>query len=486
MATSKTPTAARRKRTPRRTASKSARNNTIKAAKVTTYNSAVRYLLEHTDLERVRSVKYNDETFKLDRMADLLKGLGNPQDSVRVAHVAGTVGKGSIIAMVASILQNADFTVGTFTSPHLTDIRERITINGQMIDKSPFVNLTAEVGKTAEKSAPDATYFELLTGMALAHFAEEAVDIAVMETGLGGRLDSTNLTNPSVTLLTLIDYDHMHLLGNDLESIAKEKAGIMKPDVPVISVPQDPAVEAVLREHAEKIGTTIRFIGKEIEFSSRFCVSDDLGPHTRICLITDRTQYMHLPVPLPGAHQAINCALALAAIDTLSTGEESIDESIVYQGLANTTIAGRMEQIWDKPSIIVDGAHNPASLECLMRTVGAHIPNDSMICIFGCCQDKDIDGLLDKVALGGDKVIFTKAANQPRAVEPDELVRRFAERHNRVCQAEEKLADALEIAAQAASRDDLICITGSFYLVGEAKRYLGDLRARRKAQMATA
>ena len=456
----------------------------MKADKISTFNSAVRYLLEQTDLERARSVKYDKNTFKLDRMAELLGVLGNPEDSIRTTHIAGTVGKGSTVAMIASILQHADFTVGTYTSPHLTDIRERIAINGQMIEKSAFTAVATEVGKAAEKATPDATYFELLTAMALDHFAKQAVDIALVETGLGGRLDATNLTHPDITLLTLIDYDHMHLLGHDLESIAAEKAGIMKPGAPVISVPQVPAVEAVLRAKAEEVGTTIRFIGSEIEFSSRFCVSDDLGPHTRICLVSGRSQYMHLPVPLPGAHQATNCALALAAIDAIADEADPIDEAIVYSGLADTVVPGRMERVWQKPAIIADGAHNPASLECLMRTVGAHIPNDSMICIFGCCQDKDIDGLLDKVALGGDKIIFTKAANQPRAAEPEDLAKRFAERHNRVCQVESQLPAAIETAAQAASRDDLICITGSFYLVGEAKRHLGQLAARR--EMATA
>ncbi|MCH2132678.1 MAG: bifunctional folylpolyglutamate synthase/dihydrofolate synthase [Phycisphaerales bacterium] len=484
MATRKTSTTSRRSRTPRRQ-SKASRHTPVKASSVSTYNSAVRYLLERTDLERVRSVRYNEDTFKLDRMASLLDAMGNPEKSVPVAHVAGTVGKGSTVAMISSILRQGDFTVGTFTSPHLTDIRERIAINGQMIEKSAFTSLTADIGKIAEKSSPEATYFELLTAMALEHFASQAVDIAVMETGLGGRLDATNLTQPNICLLTLIDYDHMNLLGNDLESIAAEKAGIMKPGVPVISVPQTAAVEAVLRKVAEDVGTTINFIGREIDFSSRFCVSDDLGPHTRICLITDRTQYMHLPVPLPGAHQANNCALALAAVDAISGDSNTVDESIIYQGLAETVIPGRMERIWDKPAIIADGAHNPAALECLMRTIGAHVPNDSMICVFGCCQDKDVDGLLDKVALGGDKIIFTKASNQPRAIEPEELVRRFAERHNRVCQAEGKLSSALEIAAQAASRDDLICVTGSFFLVGEAKRHLSELAAAREAELVT-
>lgn len=486
MAERKKTTSARRTRAPRRASSKSPRFTPLKASKITTFNNAVRYLLEQTDLERARAVKYDQDTFKLDRMAKLLESLGNPEHSVRTAHVAGTVGKGSTVAMISSILQHADFTVGTYTSPHLTDIRERIAINGHMIEKSAFTATAAQICKTAEKQTPDATYFELLTAMGLQYFAEQAVDIAVVETGLGGRLDATNLTRPDITLLTLIDYDHMHLLGNDLESIAAEKAGIMKPGVPVISVPQDPAVEAVLRAKAEEIGTTIRFIGKEIEFSSRFCVSDDLGPHTRICLITGRSQYMHLPVPLPGAHQANNCALALAAIDAIAGETETVDESIVYRGLADTTIPGRMERVWQKPAILADGAHNPASLECLMRTVGAHIPNDSMICIFGCCQDKDIDGLLDKVALGGDKIIFTKASNQPRAAEPEELAKRFAERHNRVCQVEPQLSAALETAAQAASRDDLICITGSFYLVGEAKRHLEQLAAQRDMEMASA
>ena len=222
MPTTKKTTSARRTRTPRRSGSKSTRHAALKASKVTTYNTAVRYLMEKTDLERARSVKYDQDTFKLDRMAKLLDAIGNPQASVRVAHVAGTVGKGSTVAMVASILKHADYTVGTYTSPHLTDIRERIAINGEMIDKPSFVSLVASVGKAAEKVAPDATYFELLTAV-VCGTSEQAVDIAIVETGLGGRLDS-NLTNPDITLMTLIDFDHMHLLGKDIASIAAEKA----------------------------------------------------------------------------------------------------------------------------------------------------------------------------------------------------------------------------------------------------------------------
>ena len=188
---------------------------------------------------------------------------------------------------------------------------------------------------------------------------------------------------------------------------------------------------------------------------------------------------MHIPVPLDGEHQAKNCALAIAAIDQLKQLGYGVDELSMYENLASTTIEGRMETVWYRPRILVDGAHNPSSLSTLMKSVGAHIPYDSMICVFGCCQDKDVKEMLHSVGLGADKIIFTKAKENQRAAEPIALQQQFAEMSGKMTQVADTLPEALEIAAQAASRDDLICVTGSFYLVGETKAHLQELAAKK-------
>jgi dihydrofolate synthase/folylpolyglutamate synthase len=385
--------------------------------------------------------------------------------------------------MTAAMLQGCGYAVGQYTSPHLVDVRERIAINGDPIPRSEFTELMKQTAEAAAGLDSEPTFFELTTAVAFQHFAEQAVDIAVIETGLGGRLDSTNVITPEVSIITQIDHDHAQLLGHSLAKIAREKAGILKRGVPAITCPQDEAAEKVIIEVAEEVGAPLRIINREIEFSYRFGASAGMGPHTRVCLITETSQFMHLPVPLPGEHQAINCALALATIDTLKSAGFEFPEVEMHDGLANTRSPGRMELVWDRPRILVDGAHNAAAIGALMRCVGAHVPYDSMVCIFGCCEDKDVPALLEKVSLGGDKVIFTRAKGNPRAADPEELQKQFQEISGKMSQVARTLPEAIDLASRAVGRDDLICVTGSFYLVGEAKKFLADL-AKKKAQKA--
>jgi dihydrofolate synthase/folylpolyglutamate synthase len=456
-----------------------------KVPEIATFANACRFLHDRVDYERLRVVRYNEQTFKLDRMRALLKRLGNPQDQVRMVHVAGTVGKGSTVAMIASMLRGCGYAVGEYTSPHLIDIRERIAINGEPIGRTAFTDLARDIAHAAAQAGVEPTFFEAVTAMAFKHFADEAVDAAVIEVGLGGRLDSTNLIRPLVSIVTTVDWDHMHILGRTLGQIAREKAGIFKKGVPALTCEQHPEVDAVLREVAGKVGAPLRVVNRDIEFSLRFGASPELGPHTRVCLLTETSQFMHLPVPLPGEHQAINCGLALAAIDVLKGSGFEFPEVAMHDGLARTKVPGRMELVWDSPRILVDGAHNAASLSALMRCVGAHVPYDSMVCIFGCCMDKDIPALLDRVALGGDKIIFTRAAHTPRAADPDELQRRFAERSGKMSQVARTVPEALDVASKAVGRDDLICVTGSFYLVGETRKYLAELDKKKLSRQPT-
>ena len=454
---------------------------TRRPPEITTFANAVRYLNEQVNFERMRVVRYDESMFKLDRVRKLLRALDDPHEQIRTVHVAGSLGKGSTAAMIASMLQGCGHGVGLYTSPHLVDIRERIMINGRPIGKADFTRLMRQVSAAAVKQRSAPTFFELLTAMAFRHFADEAVDIAVIETGLGGRLDATNLITPEVTVITRIDFDHMQILGRTLPEIAREKAGILKRHVPALSVEQVPEVDAVLRETAEKLAAPFRVINKEIEFSSRFDTSEALGPHTRVCLLTETSQFMHLPVPLPGEHQTVNCGLALAAIDALKATGLSFPEVPLHEGLARTVTPGRMELLWKQPRILIDGAHNPASIKALMRSVGAYVPYDSMICIFGCCQDKDIPAMLRELALGGDKIIFTRARGTPRAADPQDMYKIFTEQSGKMSQVADTLAGALKLAIAAVGRDDLICITGSFYLAGEAKKHMERLARRRES-----
>jgi dihydrofolate synthase/folylpolyglutamate synthase len=475
MATSKTIT----KNTKKKTATGAKTKSKGKKPSIESFSAAVDYLLNQTDYERMRVIQYDETAFKLDRMRALLKAIGNPHEKVAMIHVAGTVGKGSTVAMVGAMLMGNGYTVGAYTSPHLVDIRERVVVNGEMVDENTFTELLKVVVQAATKNDLTPTFFELVTAVAFKHFADEAVDIALIETGLGGRLDSTNVITPLMTLITKIDLDHVNILGTTVEEIAREKAGIFKSSIPAISAHQTEGVTSVLKECAETTGTEVKVIAQDIEFSSRFGGGIDGKQHTRICVITEEAQYMHVPVPLDGEHQATNCALAISAIDQLKKLGYAFDELTIYESLATTTISGRMEVVWERPKILVDGAHNPSSLKTLIKSVGAHIPYDSMVCVFGCCQDKDVHGMLEQISLGADKIIFTKAVGNPRAAEPRLLQKQFEEISGKMTQVAETLPEALEIAAQAASREDLICVTGSFYLVGETKSHLSQLAAKR-------
>ncbi len=448
------------------------------AIQITNYTTAQKWLYAHFDHERQRLVKYSDQTFDLDRTRKLLDLIGNPHHQLQCVHVAGTKGKGSVCAMTASMLEACGYTVGLFTSPHLIDVRERIQINGQMISYSDMSELCKEIAAVEPKfiasrgiHAP-LTFFEIMTAAAFKHFADQAVDIVVLETGLGGRLDCTNVCEPLVTAITGISLDHTHLLGDTLGKIAKEKAGIFKPGVPALTLNQSNSeITNTLRDTAEDIGTKLEICGKDIDFSYRFEANKELGPHTRVCLTTKTSKFEHLPVPLRGEHQALNCGLALAIIDRLKAHGFQLPENQVIQGLEQTELPGRMEQVWPRPQVILDGAHNASSLQALIKALGAHIQYDSLVMIFGCAQDKDVDAMLEQISLGADKVIFTRAKANPRSSDPEDLKRKFDLLSAKMAQTAKNLPEALQLANRAVSREDLVIICGSFYLAGEARKY---------------
>ncbi len=256
--------------------------------------------------------------------------------------------------------------------------------------------------------------------------------------------------------------------------ITTEKAGIFKSGVPAVSVPQRAEAKSVLKKMAKASNTPLLFTGENIEFSFRFESSRETGPQTRICLTTPNSQFEHLPVPLMGEHQAVNCGLALAMLDQLKGQGVKIDDRQAMAGLAKVKLEGRMETLNDSPRIMVDGAHNGASVEALMRAIGQYVPYDSMVVVFGCAADKDIDGMLDQIMRGADKVVFTKT-DTARAARPEMLADRYEERSGKTAQVAQNLKDAMRIALNAITREDILCITGSFYLVGEAKKLCATL-----------
>lgn len=434
------------------------------------YKQAIDYLFTKTDYEKQEHLRYNVTTFNLDRMNKLLSLIGNPHNKITCVHIAGTKGKGSTATMLAKMLESNDYKVGLYTSPHLIHLHERIQVNSTMITDSEMLGLMnrihASIEKLAKKDPP--TFFEIMTALAFMHFADKEVDIAVIETGMGGRLDSTNVINPKVVGITSLSIDHQNQLGSTLDSIAKEKAGIFKKGIPIITVPQDPTALKVLKKEATAVNAPISITGSDIDFSYRFETSREHGPHTRICLTTSTSKFEHLRVPLHGKHQAINCGLALAMLDKLKSDGFKIDNQKVMKGLHEVSLLGRMEIIHEDPRIMIDGAHNASSIRALIHAIGQNIPYDSMVMIFGCNSDKDVPGMLEQLQFGADKVIFTRS-NSPKAVPPQELADMYQEICNKMCQVSSSLGEALQLANSAVGREDLICITGSFYLIGQAK-----------------
>jgi dihydrofolate synthase/folylpolyglutamate synthase len=455
----------------RSTKPSSSKTEKVKAKKAfRSYKEAMEYLFAHTDYEKQSHLRYNTDTFDLERMRKLLSLLGNPHKKVPTAHIAGTKGKGSTATMLGKMLEANGYKVGLYTSPHLIHLHERIMVNSEMISEREMYRLLNRVHAPLEKMAKDnaPTFFEIMTALAFLHFADTKVDIGVIETGLGGRLDSTNVINPKVVGITSLSIDHQNQLGKTIDSIAKEKAGIMKEGVPTVTVQQDPNAMQVLKSEAEAINAPLSVTGDDIDFSHRFETSREDGPHTRVCLTTATSKFEHLRVPLHGKHQAINCGLALAMLDKLQASGYEIDTEKTSKGLDQVTLSGRMEIISSDPKVMIDGAHNAASMKAVIHAIGQNIPYDSMVVIFGCNKDKDVRGILNMLQYGADKVIFTRS-NSPKAMLPQDLAEIYTEICGKMYQTALSLGEALKIAGSAVSKEDLILITGSFYLIGQAK-----------------
>lgn len=454
----------------------------LRPGAIKTFDDAVGYLYARVNFERTRPARVDPDAFKLDRTVALLEAMGNPHQGFRSVHVAGSKGKGSVCEMLTSALSACGYAVGIYTSPHLVDITERVRIGNTCISPAAFVSMVDRCRIAAEALPArlgECTFFELMTAVAFEYFAHQAVDMAVVEVGLGGRLDCTNVITPEVCGLTAIQLEHTDILGTTLAAIAGEKAGIMKPGVPAVTVPQEPEVMEVFRRKAEEVGAPLFVLGEDVEYSCRFESGHELGPHARVCVGSPRSLFEHIAVPLKGEHQAANCGLVLGLLDQLVARGLVVSEGDVARGLAATHSDGRMELAWAQPRILLDVAHTPESIRALIRAAGAHLRFDSLVAIFGCSSDKNVDAMLTELSRGADKVIFTRVSDSPRAMSPEELGRRFEESGS-MCQVAPNLKQAINLAARAVQRDDLILITGSCYLVGEAKKLLAEHAARKQ------
>lgn len=458
--------------------------------------AAMAYLDTRVNFEVARpgSPGATRKEYRLDRMRALLTALGEPQQSVRMVHVAGTKGKGSTCWMVSAMLEGCGYTVGLFTSPHLVDVRERIMVNRKPVGEADFVRLAQRAAGAAaavEGAHGPATFFELFTAMGFLHYAEQAVDAAVIEVGLGGLLDCTNVITPEVAAVATIGRDHTQILGETVEEIAAQKCGIFKAGVPALIVDQEAAVIEVAKKVAAEVGAPLTVVGKDIEYSFRIehppagsvssASSKSAWPTARLSLTTRRWDLEHVGVPLAGEHQAHNCALALAVVDALADRGFDVPPDRVLAGLATTRVPGRFEVVGGhgSPRVLLDGAHNIDSVRALTKTIGQWLQYEALVVIFGCAADKDVGPMLRALSMAADKVIFTRATDNLRAADPAKLAKMFSDIDGKPAMHAPDLAAAVELAKRSLTSNDVLCVTGSLYLVGDAKRLMAE-KARKK------
>lgn len=435
-----------------------------------TYDEALSWWFGRVDFEK-RSADPTD--LKLDRMRALLRGIGDPHERLRIVHVAGSKGKGSTAAMIASIGQAAGYRVGLFTSPHLVDVRERIQVNGQPIGPADLVQRVTELlpVATAMESAGQApTFFELATALGIAQFATCNVDLAVLEVGLGGRFDATNVCEPAVSVITSISYDHLAILGHKLSQIAFEKSGIIKPGIPVVNGVTAKEAAEVVRRRADECSSPLFEIGTDFRLDYRPGQVSPEGSITRSHCTVHRkgSNSRSFELGLLGGHQASNAALAVVVFDLLNRRGLSVSESAMNAGLANVHWPARMEVFPGRPLIVLDCAHNVASANAVIETLDESFPAGPRTLVFASSADKDVQGILTTLAPHFSVIIVTKFISNPRAVAPERLKaivggRALIAHHP---------AEAMRQARSLQPMRDLIVVTGSVYLAGEVRQLL--------------
>ena len=434
--------------------------------------AALDFIFSRLNFERVPHDSYTLADFKLDRMRSLLEEIGNPQERLATVHLAGTKGKGSTAAMLAGVLQSAGAKTGLFTSPHIETFEERMTVNGCLPGTAMLEKLVERLRPAVERldrsyTVEGPTFFELTTALGWLYFEEAGAEIVVLEAGLGGRLDSTNVCRPLCSIITSISRDHMRLLGETLPEIAREKAGIIKPGVPVISGVRDAAPREVIEATAEGCGAPLLQLGREIVVEELEPAAAGL-PFYAANVKTPWEERRDLRCPLPGRHQIQNMGLAMTAFDLLSQHWRPLNREAAAAGLANLRWPLRIEQFSERPRLILDAAHNDASIRALCETL-AGLPERKRVVVFGTSRDKDARAMLEILADAFDVFVLTRYTENPRALPVDQLEEMAAGIMPGRTVVSSGPAEALQTARNLAGDDGLICVTGSLFLAAEMK-----------------
>jgi dihydrofolate synthase/folylpolyglutamate synthase len=435
------------------------------------YEAAVRYLLS-LGRELAAPTQAAAAKFDLENITVLADRLGRPDRAYPSAHIAGTNGKGSTAAFLESILRRAGFPTGLNTSPHLEKINERIRIKGEEISDEAFAETLTRIQVLIEELLADGklrahpTYFECVTAMAFELFASERVEFGVFEVGLGGRLDATNILSPAVTIITRIDFDHENLLGHSLEEIASEKAGILKPGVPLIVAEQRPEARDVILARARQLNCSV------VETTRTFRIDHQSPQKGRArAHITEISSGNSLEIApsLPGEFQLQNALNAVAAARLLQTRGFHISDDAIMEGVANTIWPGRLEQLQSNPAVYLDGAHNPGAAHQLSLFLEQNFAGRRIWLIYGALRDKAVDEVAGVLFPRAAEVIFTepRTARAISASRLAEIAAHHASRFKVISSAEE----ALDLALAKAAPEDAIFVTGSLYLVGQLRQH---------------
>jgi len=438
------------------------------------YDAALDYLFSTTDYERMSTYRYDLTTHDLARVEMLLGLLGDPHRLFPNIHVAGTKGKGSTAFMLAEVFRAAGLRVGLYTSPHLMDLRERIVVDGALISPEDFCSEMSDVAGAADAVRArfpqyPPTFFEIVTAVGFLHFARERVGLAVVETGLGGRLDATNVVTPLVSVITTISIDHTIQLGNTVQSIAGEKAGIIKPGIPIVTGPQQPEAQAVIEARTAERQAPLLSFGRDIEVS-RIRPIEPAG--LSFDVRTPAGWRRGLKLRLLGPHQATNAAVAVAAAEVAAErGGFDLPAEAVSHGLAETRAPGRVEFFPGEPAVILDAAHNPASTRALAEALCFHFAARPVVLLFGIAGDKDVPGTLQEVLPLARALVATTNLS-PRSAKPEEIARLAREGGCREVHAEPDVPKAFALARNLCQRGELLVITGSFYLAGAIRELM--------------
>jgi len=432
---------------------------------IDSYQQALDFIYSFIDYEREPGPRTRT-TYDLRRVEELLGRLGNPHLKARSVHIAGSKGKGSVAAMIASTLTTAGYSAGLFTSPHLHFYNERIRVDNKLISNDEIVALVRKLKPEVDEVNRKATYgrlttFEVTTALGFMHFAQKTVDFQVIEVGLGGRLDATNVLQPEVCIITSISFEHMELLGNTLAEIATEKAGIIKPGSVVVSSSQADEVNKVIEEVCAGRGVDLIRVGREVTFHSL-----GFGPDHQSLQVEGRLGSYELSIPLLGQYQLDNASTAVAALEVLAEKGFNISSESIVKGLANVSWEGRLQVINRNPVVVVDGAHNIDSIRKLLKALEHYFSYERAILIIGFSLDKDVAGIVSEVVDFFDEVIVTRSIH-PRAMATSPILTEF-ERSGVEAKETDDISIALPLALEMAGDKDIICVTGSLFVAAGA------------------